>query len=70
MAAEGSQWYFDPSTGEVSQGKQAGWENRMGPYASESEARSALEIAAARNKAADNEDDEDDDWGETPSWKK
>ena len=42
----------------------------MGPYDSESEARSALEIAAARNKAADNEDDEDDDWGETPSWKK
>ena len=70
MAAEDSQWYFDPSTGEVSQGKQAGWEHRMGPYDSESEARSALKIAAARNKSADNEDDEDDDWGETPSWKK
>lgn len=70
MAAEDSKWYFDPSTGEVSQGKQAGWENRMGPYDSAAEARDALTIAAARNQAADNEDDEDDDWGQAPSWKK
>lgn len=70
MATEDNQWYFDPSTGAVSQGKQSGWENRMGPYESESEARAALNIAAARNKSADNEDDKDDDWGETPSWEK
>lgn len=70
MAAEENQWYFDPSTGTVSQGKQSGWENRMGPYDSEAEARAALEIAAARNQSADNEDDKDDDWGKAPSWEK
>lgn len=30
MATEDNQWYFDPSTGAVSQGKESGWENRMG----------------------------------------
>src|SRR5699024_12315148 len=51
MATEESQWYFDPSTGTVSQGKQAGWENRMGHYEPEADARRAPAVTADRNKA-------------------
>lgn len=57
------QWYFDPSTGDVAQGKEGSWSNRMGPYDSESAARDALKIAEARNKQADAEDEADDNWG-------
>ena len=64
------QYYYNPSTGEVTQGKEAAWDNRMGPYATREEAESALQIAAQRNKSADNEDEADDNWGETPSWEK
>ena len=35
----------------------------MGPYDSEEEARAAMEKVAERNKAADDWDEEDDDWG-------
>ena len=70
MVAEDSKWFFDPSTGKVSQGKESSWNNRMGPYDSEAEARAALEIASARNQSADNEEEEDADWGATPSWEK
>ncbi|MFC0315823.1 hypothetical protein ACFQNE_15425 [Gordonia phosphorivorans] len=51
-------WYYDVSTGEVSQGKATHALTRMGPYASEDEARRALEIAAERNAAADAEDED------------
>ena len=44
------QFYYNPSTGEVTQGKEAAWDNRMGPYATREEAESALQIAAQRNK--------------------
>lgn len=50
-------FYFNPSTGEVSQGKVASWDNRMGPYDTREEAAHALEIAAQRNKAADEADE-------------
>lgn len=33
------QWFYDPTTGSVSQGKDQAWEDRMGPYATEAEAR-------------------------------
>ncbi|MBZ8178460.1 hypothetical protein GP475_08145 [Corynebacterium poyangense] len=66
MCNDDTQWFYDPSTGEVSQGKEKGWDNRMGPYSSEAEARQALSIAAERNKAADA--DSDDNWGQPPSW--
>lgn len=56
-------WYYNIATGEVTQGKDGGWDSRMGPYDSEEEARSALEIAAERTKAADAEDAAEDDWG-------
>lgn len=57
-------WYFDSATGEVSRGKASGWENRMGPYDSEADAREALTRAAARTEQADAWDEDDDDWGE------
>ncbi len=50
-------WYYRPSTGEVMQGKQRGWEDRMGPYASREEAQQAMKLVSQRNEAAD-------DWGD------
>ncbi|ALC06406.1 hypothetical protein CDES_10120 [Corynebacterium deserti GIMN1.010] len=60
MAAEDSKWYYDLSTGEVSQGKTSGFENRMGPYDTEEQARKAIEIAAARTEVADDWDEDED----------
>ena len=54
------QWYYRISTGEVTRGKIADVFDRMGPYPDEATARRALEIAAARNAAADAQDDADD----------
>lgn len=50
-------FYFNPSTGEVTQGKVASWDNRMGPYDTREEAARALETAAQRNKIADDQDE-------------
>lgn len=52
------QWYFDTSSGEVTQGKTSGWDNRMGPYPSRDEAEHALQIARERTKAADEWDED------------
>lgn len=54
-------WYYDLSTGEVTQGKKAGFKNRMGPYETQAEARSALDIAQGRNEIADSWDEPEDD---------
>lgn len=54
-----NEWYYDISTGQVTQGKVGNVFNRMGPYPDEATARRALEIAASRNASADDEDDED-----------
>ncbi|QRP61450.1 hypothetical protein [Corynebacterium minutissimum] len=62
MADADKKWFYDPSTGEVSQGKVSGWENRMGPYDSREEAEQAIEIANARTAAADAEDAAEDDY--------
>lgn len=70
MSDTDDKWYFDISTGEVTQGKSSSWDNRMGPYGSEGEAREALTVAKNRNKAADAAEDAEDNWGETPSWEK
>ncbi|MBM7460418.1 hypothetical protein ACIBED_04770 [Rhodococcus coprophilus] len=51
-------WYFDVKTGKVTQGKDPNALNRMGPYPDRETAMRALEIAAARNKAADDADEE------------
>ncbi|MGB3699410.1 MAG: hypothetical protein WBA05_18455 [Gordonia sp. (in: high G+C Gram-positive bacteria)] len=53
------QWYFDVASGKVTQGKVGHVFNRMGPYPDEATARRALDIAAARNAAADDQDDDD-----------
>lgn len=63
-------WYYNPSTGEVTQGKEGSWDDRMGPYDSEAEARNAIDIAQQRNKAAEVEEEADDNWGEPASWEK
>lgn len=63
MADSENKWYFDMSTGEVSRGRKDSWGSRMGPYDSAEEASHALEIAKARNKAADAQDAADEDWG-------
>lgn len=60
MSDADQKWFFDPATKEVSQGKNSGWENRMGPYDTREEAENAIEIAQARNDAADAADKEDD----------
>lgn len=70
MTTPGNKWYFDLATGEVSQDKKAAWDSRMGPYATEAEARNALAVAKNRNKAADTEDEADEEWGVPPAWKK
>lgn len=63
-------WYYNPATGEVTQGKEGSWDDRMGPYDSEAEARNAIDIAQQRNRAAEAEEEADDNWGEPASWEK
>ena len=46
------------SSGEVTQGKTSGWDNRMGPYSSRDEAEHALQIARERTRAADEWDED------------
>ena len=63
-------FYFNPSTGEVTQGKVGGWDDRMGPYDTREEAQRALDTVAERNKRAEAQDEADDNWGEPASWEK
>ncbi|AIG64475.1 hypothetical protein CATYP_07625 [Corynebacterium atypicum] len=58
MAHPDSQWYFNPKTKEVTQGQAGPWDDRMGPYATEEEARHALDLAAKRNDAFDEQDEQ------------
>ena len=60
MTDSDKQWYYDTSTGQVTQGAESGWNNRMGPYATREEAEHAIEIAKARNEAADAYDEAED----------
>lgn len=70
MADSDSKWFYNPSTGQVTQGKESGWDDRMGPYDTKEEAERALKTAADRTKAADAEDAAEDDWGKPASWEK
>ena len=54
--ADDKDWFFCLSDHTVRQGKQARGVDRMGPYPSKQAAEQALEIARARNKAADDAD--------------
>lgn len=49
-------FYYNPATGEVEQGKVSPWTDRMGPYRSRAEAEQALELARARTESWDEED--------------
>lgn len=68
MAEE--KYYYNPSTGEVTQGKADSWDNRMGPYDTREEAEHALATANERTKRADAADAADNNWGEPASWEK
>ncbi|AKK03594.1 hypothetical protein [Corynebacterium epidermidicanis] len=68
MANDDTQWYYNPASGQVAQGKELAWDERMGPYESEEAARHALETAAQRTQAADAADEADDNWGVPPKW--
>jgi len=57
--SKNDEWYYEVSSGRVTRGKESSVFDRMGPYPDEATARSALEIAKARNAAADAEDEED-----------
>ncbi|MET0198311.1 hypothetical protein CH289_20520 [Rhodococcus sp. RS1C4] len=59
MSTEDDAWYYDVRTKTVSQGKESGALDRMGPYPDRATAERAIQIAAERNKAADKADD---DW--------
>ena len=51
--AGNTKWYYDVATGQVTEGPESGWDNRMGPYDTREEAENALKLAAERNAAAD-----------------
>ncbi len=61
MADNDVKWFYDLSTGQVTQGKATGFETRMGPYDTEAAARHALEIVKARNEAGDDWENEAED---------
>lgn len=59
-ADESNQWWFNLDTQQVEHGAGAPNSKRLGPYATESEAAAALELARERTEAWDAEDEEDD----------
>ncbi|GAA2105677.1 MULTISPECIES: hypothetical protein [Brevibacterium] len=50
------QYWYNTRTHEVEKGPQSSWQFRMGPYATEAEARAALERARERSADWDAED--------------
>ena len=52
----GVESYSNTQTGQVEAGRKAGWQDRMGPYATPEDARNAYEIARKRTEAADASD--------------
>lgn len=64
---EGTEYYYNLSTGSVEEGRQSAATELMGPYASRAEAQQALANAAARNEQWDAEDASWDGDGEKPA---
>jgi hypothetical protein len=56
MSEAEKRFWFNPTTGEVEEGRQSPWDHRMGPYATREEAQHALERAADRSEAWDEAD--------------
>lgn len=55
-AATGGEFWFNPGTGEVEEGRVSHWTDRMGPYPTREAAQQALQTARARSEAWDEED--------------
>ena len=55
---EGTQYYYNLSTGAVEEGAQSPATERMGPYATHEEAERALSTAAKRNQEWEQDDEE------------
>ncbi len=55
--ADDNEWYYCLKHHKAEQGKACWYGDRMGPYPDQATAEKALEIAKARNKAADDQDD-------------
>lgn len=51
------EFYYNIATGQVEEGKASAWQDRMGPYPTREAAQHALDIARARSKAWDEEDE-------------
>lgn len=49
-------FWFNPTTGEVEEGRVSPWTDRMGPYPTRAAAQEALEKARARTEAWDEAD--------------
>lgn len=64
---EGTQFYYNLSSGAVEEGRQSPATDLMGPYTSREEAQQALTIAASRNEKWDEEDASWDGEGENPA---
>ncbi|WP_380167815.1 hypothetical protein [Jannaschia sp. R86511] len=58
-----TQFWFNTETKQVEQGPQSHYTNRMGPYPTAEAASRALETAAARSEAWDDEDEKWDKGG-------
>lgn len=56
MSAKKAKFYFNTRTGQVEEGKRFSWASRLGPYATRAEAQRALDTAAGRTQAWDEED--------------
>ena len=51
-----SDFWYNPATGEVEEGRVSPWDQRMGPYPTREAAQQALEKAQARTEAWDEAD--------------
>lgn len=60
-------FYYNLSTGTVEEGPQSHGSKLMGPYETRSAAERALEIAATRNEAWEEAEEEWQEWGEPPA---
>lgn len=57
------EYWYNTKTGQVEVGRQSGWTDLMGPYATEEDARNALTRASDRNEQFDEEEEAwEDDW--------
>ena len=58
----GRRFWFNPTTGEVEEGMQSPWTDRMGPYATREEAVAALQEAQRRTESWDEADRRWKEW--------